>query len=449
MSGPTTGSPAALRRSDGRRYIVSTLLNLLPWCVTVALTILNIWRMSRLGINDDAFITFRVARNLASGNGFVFNPGEQVQSITTPGYALLLAATSVFSKDFVSLALVLNGIAMLILGVLLIDLTRVPGAAGYFSRNRPTGNTPSTNPGYTSAPPNSLVPTLLSSMAAVTAISLTFSNYLFSESVGMETTLYMAALLATFAWYRRALASSPDRRAEDRWLLWTAVGAGIAFLLRPDGALVGLAVGLHWLVTRRRIPWRALAVVAAIGLSWVLFAWLYYGSPLPNTLAAKVSQGMDYSSGRWGPQLLVVAEQWASTHRVGAGLALIGLFVCLWQRRSDRLAILWWMALYIVLHTVLQVRSYYWYYVPLIPAVVLFTADGLVWLAGSLIVWMRHNSWARLGSLAVVGVLLIATLYPVRLAVIDLSHPGSRPRDSRIPKHEQCSKALVRASGSV
>src|SRR5258708_17172329 len=40
---------------------------------------------------DDAFITFRYARNLLSGNGFVFNPGQHVLGTTTPLYTLLLA----------------------------------------------------------------------------------------------------------------------------------------------------------------------------------------------------------------------------------------------------------------------------------------------------------------------------------------------------------------------
>ncbi|MCC6188386.1 MAG: hypothetical protein IT318_05100, partial [Anaerolineales bacterium] len=33
---------------------------------------------------DDAFITFRYARNLLAGSGLVFNPGENVLGTTTP-----------------------------------------------------------------------------------------------------------------------------------------------------------------------------------------------------------------------------------------------------------------------------------------------------------------------------------------------------------------------------
>src|SRR3954452_8190151 len=40
---------------------------------------------------DDAYITFRYARNLAEGLGLVYNPGEWVLGTTTPLWALLLA----------------------------------------------------------------------------------------------------------------------------------------------------------------------------------------------------------------------------------------------------------------------------------------------------------------------------------------------------------------------
>src|SRR5205823_14822555 len=40
---------------------------------------------------EDAFITLRYARNLAEGQGLVFNAGERVLGTTTPLFALLLA----------------------------------------------------------------------------------------------------------------------------------------------------------------------------------------------------------------------------------------------------------------------------------------------------------------------------------------------------------------------
>src|SRR5690606_8741405 len=61
---------------------------------------------------DDAYITFRYARNIATGVGFVYNPGERVLGTTTPAYALLLALAARVSgySDFPRLALVVNAL---------------------------------------------------------------------------------------------------------------------------------------------------------------------------------------------------------------------------------------------------------------------------------------------------------------------------------------------------
>jgi hypothetical protein len=40
---------------------------------------------------DDAYITFRYARNLAEGIGLVYNPCEHVLGTTTPLFSLVLA----------------------------------------------------------------------------------------------------------------------------------------------------------------------------------------------------------------------------------------------------------------------------------------------------------------------------------------------------------------------
>ena len=43
-------------------------------------------------LTDDAFISFRYARNLLEGHGLVFNPGERVEGYTNFLWVLELAA---------------------------------------------------------------------------------------------------------------------------------------------------------------------------------------------------------------------------------------------------------------------------------------------------------------------------------------------------------------------
>ncbi len=380
------------------------LLQALPWVLVVLLTALNLRFAVYMQPNDDAFITYRVARNLASGLGPVFNPGERVLSITTPGYMLLLAASSWLSRDFVALAMLWNGLALLALGALLIDASR----AG------PQGRTPA-----------------LAALAATVAVALTLSNNLLSAAVGMETPLYMAALLAVFAAYRRAL-QQPSQ--SDRWLLATAAAAAIAFLLRPDGLLAGLVVGLHWLATQRRVPWRVLGFGLLLALPWVIFAWAYYGSPLPNTLAAKISQGLPDRAGQWGQQLWSVGSAWVRANLLAALLAAAGIVLALWRtgasatpgQRVRRLLLLW-AVLYVGIHGALRVRGYFWYYLPLLPVVALLAGDG----AAGVVRWLARQPgpvWRIARTLVVAG-LLIGLFYPVVDAARGLATsepPGQR-----------------------
>ena len=64
---------------------------------------------------DDAFITFRYARNILAGQGFVYNPGEAVLGTTTPLYTLLMAGlgalTGGVAAPFPQLALLVNALA--------------------------------------------------------------------------------------------------------------------------------------------------------------------------------------------------------------------------------------------------------------------------------------------------------------------------------------------------
>jgi hypothetical protein len=59
---------------------------------------------------DDAYITYRYARNIATGVGFVYNAGERVLGTTTPAYTLLMAGLSRLSgySDYPRLSLITN-----------------------------------------------------------------------------------------------------------------------------------------------------------------------------------------------------------------------------------------------------------------------------------------------------------------------------------------------------
>jgi len=51
---------------------------------------LAVLTLSNLQLVDDAYISFRYAHNLASGQGLVFNPGEYVEGYTNLLWTLLM-----------------------------------------------------------------------------------------------------------------------------------------------------------------------------------------------------------------------------------------------------------------------------------------------------------------------------------------------------------------------
>jgi hypothetical protein len=278
---------------------------------------------------DDPFITYRYAQNLVSGNGFVYNPGERVLSTTTPLFTLLLAALSPFWNDLPHLANLIGALSMAIGGLFLWDLAR-------------SWKTP---------------------WVGWTALFLYPIFPLVITTFGSETPLYLAFCLGTFAFYARR-----------RYNLAAGLAA-LAVLARPDGILVPILLAVDYLrkgtseiKVRRPIPWTAILIFLGLLLPWFLFAWIYFGSPLPVTLAAKQHQGAMAISQRFAPGLLTVLSPYLKHWYfwVEIVLAVLGVIWMFWRARIW-LLFLSWTALYFLGYTVLGVSRYFWYYAPLAP----------------------------------------------------------------------------------
>ncbi len=198
---------------------------------------------------DDAFITFRYARNLLAGAGFVFNPGERVLGTTTPLYTLLMAALAGMSgsSNYPWLALLVNALADALTCLLLIRFGE------RLSRRRAVG-------------------LALGWLWAVSPMSVTFAIG------GMETSVFILILTLSTDLYL----AGRTRAA--------ALTSALLLLTRPDGALfVGpVILDLVWRRAReRRLPWAEAGIFLLALAPWVIFATLYFGSPIPHTITAK------------------------------------------------------------------------------------------------------------------------------------------------------------------
>ncbi len=203
---------------------------------------------------DDAFISFRYARNLLRGHGLVFNAGEAVEGYTNFLWTLGLAAGMGLGIDPIHWAWVFGLLAWSGVGGLL-------AWQAHRAERWPI---------------------------AVWAWAAVPYGRMFATG-GLETMSF--ALLATAA----------------VWCAWTATGrrqgviagvlAGLALLSRPEGGLViGTVAALTALRSWRHLP-LVLAPVVVLVAPWLAFKMSFYGDLLPNTFYAKSSGGPRWADG--------------------------------------------------------------------------------------------------------------------------------------------------------
>jgi hypothetical protein len=331
-------------------------------------TTLAIFVIFRNWAYDDPFITYRYAQNLAHGLGFVYNPGERILSTTTPLFALLLAIPAAVYHDLPRVANLISAASIALGGLFLWDLGRA----------------------------------LNSRMAAWAGLLLYPTFMLTAMTTGSETPLYLAFCLAAFAAFAR-----------QRYALAAAASA-LAVLTRPDGILVPVILALAYLpelrrrplvlkrplVPERPIPWRAVLVFLTMLLPWYLFAWGYFGSPLPATLAAKQEQARMLNSLTFTPGFLNVLK-WFQHNPVYWLEALLALSGAAWMARKARRwwLLLAWPVIYFLGYHFLQVSTYYWYYAPLVPPLLAACGLGIDGIIQTF--QTRWVQWAAVGVLAI------------------------------------------------
>lgn len=319
---------------------------------------------------DDPYITFRYAYNLAHGQGFTYNPGQPTLSTTTPLFTLLLALLAlprIYIPAWPDIPIIAN-----LLGALSL------GAGGWLLWQMGRAE---------------------SRLQAWCGLLLypTFSQPLLS--LGSEIPFYITCCLGTIAAYTHKPQACYRLAA-----LWAALAA----LTRPDGVLVlASLLVIAWYNHARqgnspdiRVGLQVGSIFLLLVLPWVIFAWAYFGSPIPLTLAAKQRQASMPISQSFVAGFLTTIQGYVHNwpYRLEAALAALGL---LWDAQRcaacmsgaactpgaahrDRaiplrstFILLLWSGLYFAAYTVLGVSRYFWYYAPLTPALIVSIGLGL------------------------------------------------------------------------
>ena len=321
-------------------------------------------------VSDDPYITYRYAYNLVNRSVLEFNPGERVLSTTTPLFTLLLALSTILWHDIPHIAILIGAVSLPLGGIC------------FYLLSTRWGN----------------------SAVGWTGLALYPGFLLLVSLLGFEHPLYLAFCLAAFVSF-----------AGQNWML-TAVFAALASVTRPDGFLLSivLACGYWILYHKAGFPWKALALFAAIVLPWYGFAWIYYGSPIPNTLFAKQQQGAMMISQRFSSGILTFGAAYAKSwpYLIEIGLAFTGL-VNLILRARKWVIILVWAVIYYLAYSLLGVSRYPWYYAPLIPGLLILVGlgiDGLQYLAARSLPRFNRVRFPQILTITLISILFVGQM---------------------------------------
>jgi hypothetical protein len=240
--------------------------------VRIYLTMLAVglgWALYTNHTWEDYYITYRASKNLATGHGLTFTAAERVHSFTSPLGVLLPAFANLLSghrSDYVALWIfrLMSIGAYAGAGVILWKLA-ITLKFGRFS--------------------SALLVVLFSTDAKIVDFSTN----------GMET----GFLLLFLIWTLFALIASPPRQSVHlglAWagLMWTRPDSFIYILVLAIGSLLFLRTNTAGESSRRVVTFlRAGLMTTVIYLPWLIWAWNYYGTPIPHTVTAK---GLFHSS---------------------------------------------------------------------------------------------------------------------------------------------------------
>jgi len=201
-------------------------------------------------VADDAYISFKVADNLAAGQGLRFNIDERVQVFTNPLWTILVGLAHAVTGE---MYLTNIGLSLAALGVTLATWTRTLKI-----------HTPA---------------------LAIVLTTLLFSKSFMDYSTsGMENSLAHllgVVFLSTFF---------ADRIPLNKKLYYCLLISSLAAFNRLDHCLLYIPpVALLTFQARSQAKPLAFASAASPVLLWLAFSVFYYGFPFPNTAYAKLN----------------------------------------------------------------------------------------------------------------------------------------------------------------
>jgi hypothetical protein len=280
-----------------------------------------------LHVYDDAFITFRYARNLAMGYGFVYHPGEWVLGTTAPGFGLLCSLFYLFRLSMPQTVVVLNSI--LDIATFYLTLFALPRSERYWG-------------------------------GALFCALFAISPIMARISVGaMEMSLYLTCSLVSILLY-----VSRHKKA-------AIVLAALCYSLRPEALiLLGLLVATEWFSGKRADALKLGLIAGLFLILQLIVIFSVYGQVVSQSVVSKAgtinSPLLEVLSKLLVPDPLIVCLiplaiwGWVVTARQSSFIKITGI----------------WSALYVLAYALARPKIWTWYGATIYYAVLLLAALG-------------------------------------------------------------------------
>lgn len=230
------------------KFILSRLekidLSLLA-IISLALFFRLAWIFYTNYTEEDAFITFRFARQLAKGQGFVFNIGEPIYGTTTPLFTLLMSFWYMLAPRNI------------VFGARVLDLLSAIGTMFFLWEGLRSIGQSRTNRLFT------------------LAILVLSSKLLLMDTQGMETPFLLFFMAASWhTWIKRQV-------------IWTGLLLGLLLWTRIDLFPWVVVLACASLISNPKDALKLIIITSIVYLPWLVFSMVYFGSPIPHTILAK------------------------------------------------------------------------------------------------------------------------------------------------------------------
>jgi hypothetical protein len=232
------------------------------------------WMIYTRHVEEDAFITFRYAKQIAIGNGFVYNIGEHVYGTTTPLFTILLALWLTFiSSNIILGASILNLLAAIAVPIFTWKTLKFSGRSS-------------------------------AEQHFVLIVILLSSKFLYITTNGMEISLSM--FLMASSWYAWVRGKTKLTGLLCGLLLWT----------RIDSIFWVIILVFVSLISSKKNAVVVGVTAALTYLPWVVFATLYFGSPIPHTVTAKWVNYIQFNQSPYIPHLAIIVKYLSPLGRI-------------------------------------------------------------------------------------------------------------------------------------